>query len=162
MLDALIFKSLNYIYENIVIILIFVIILLVFTLLIPQLSGNKQEENNDNYKLVVEEQFSNVVPNSELELINLQYNPSSVTEIMEETNMNLCDLNVSNEVKNKMCSALTRSSCNRNKCCVFLENKDKTGKCRVGNSSGPITNVLLKNDMNNVDFYYYMNKKVKI
>lgn len=90
---------------------------------------------------------------------NLQENIDN--NILKPSNESICDNTLGESHKTEiLCSKMSKSKCSYLPCCVLASINGKE-ECVSGNSSGPIYHTDDKGNNRNIDYYYYLNKKLK-
>jgi hypothetical protein len=135
-------EILNFIKENIKVIIIIVVVLL-FLLVLMNLKGVNLNETKPESKLV-----QKVTVETFDSTINVD-----LKKIMNKTHT-FCESYLANSVElEKACNQLTTKNCANIKCCVF-----NNGKCVAGDINGPTYKTDKDGKLITMDTYYYLGK----
>jgi hypothetical protein len=141
-------EILEFIKENLKVIIIIVVVLL-FLLVLINIKGINLNETKIESKLVQK---------VTVETFDSKSNSTSdinLDKIMDKNNT-FCESYLGNSVElEKACKQLTQSNCADIKCCVF-----NNGKCAAGDINGPTYKTDKDGKLITMDTYYYLGKKM--
>lgn len=141
-------EILEFIKENLKVIIIIVVVLL-FLLVLINIKGINLNETKIESKLVQK---------VTVETFDSKSNSTSdinLDKIMDKHNT-FCESYLGNSVElEKACKQLTQSNCADIKCCVF-----NNGKCAAGDINGPTYKTDKDGKLITMDTYYYLGKKM--